>query len=677
VNRLFRWIYYFTHFLELVRELQETRKELDTLFRFETLIHDITTRFINLTSEKYDEVIRDLLRDIGEFAGVDRAYLFMTSEDGKSISNTHEWRAEGIKSITSATKHSQFPADTFKWWRSRLLAQEFLHISSIADVPDEAVAERRFMSMGGIRAMLLVPLIRKENLEGFIGFDTVRFYKKLDKTWEQKEIYLLESVAQGIVNLRLRWEAEKELRAAEMQLIRIREEDLETSARIQRTILTEEPRIDNPCVDINALSIPSQEVDGDFYHAIWIAEDAFDLLIGDVMGKGLPGAFIAAAVRNHFLQVKLDMTIRNPKALSEPVDIVSKVALRTSPELIRLESFITLDYCRFNLNIRRFDFVDCGHTPIVHFHSDTQRCWLVKGRSLPFGFSETEVYTQQSIPFYKDDIWFFYSDGISEARNQKGDFFGENRLISVIEEHHEKTAQSIIRLVKEAVIDFCEGNSLADDFTCLAVKVTDLPEGQTACRCRIFPGDISTLPDVRSFIEECLPVNEVLTEEVKAKIIFAANEATSNIIKHGLSGDTSEEKGGFYLEVGTTPDWLYLFFRYAGKPFNRAGTVKPKIENLKEHGYGLFIMEEFMDSVAYANDFRGGMSLCLAKRFDLPKSPDQIKIIDSEGLEVGEMYFGKDIDKEDSPAAGTAAAEIRLARDSSVKLAPSAVGEPL
>jgi sigma-B regulation protein RsbU (phosphoserine phosphatase) len=346
-----------------------------------------------------------------------------------------------------------------------------------------------------------------------------------------------------------------------------------------------------------------------------ISRDIFDLLTGDVMGKGLPGAFIAAAVRNHFLQVKLDMALRHPQEFPGPAAIVAEVALRTSPELIRLDSFVTLDYCRVDLSACRLDFVDCGHTPLVHFHSDTERCWLVKGRNLPLGFSETEDYVQHSISFGENDILFFYSDGISEARNQKGEFFGEQRLISVIELNHEKTAQSIVRLVKEAVIDFCEGNySLADDFTCVAVKLKGLP-GEMVRRTAVFPGDFSALSSVRSFISGCLEKNPFLPEEEKLKIISSGNEAAANVIRHGLDS-AEEEKTGFYLEMGTNRDWLYLCYRYAGKPFNLPQTREPRIEDLKDHGYGVFIMEEFMDSVTYANDFRGGMMLNLVKHFD-------------------------------------------------------------
>ncbi|MDR1316483.1 MAG: SpoIIE family protein phosphatase [Spirochaetales bacterium] len=609
-----RWIHIQARHRKLSMELREARREVEIFFRLETLVNDITTRFINLTSEKYDGVINSLLRDIGKFIGIDRAYLFIVTGDREFFSMSHEWRAKGIKATAKGMRC--FPADHCSWWRRGLVSRKYIHIPSPDDVPPGAETERRFMNLGSVHSMLLVPLIRKGLLDGFLGFDAVRSRK----IWDKKEIYLLESVAQNIMNLRLRWETERELRTAETQLIKLREEDLETSARIQRTILTGDPNIRNPAVDIRALTIPSQEVDGDFYNTVRVSNDAFDILSGDVMGKGLPGAFIAAAVRNHFLQVKLNMAMSQPRGiLPGPRHIVNAVASRITPELIHLESFIALTYSRVNVRFRRLDFVDCGHTPVIHLRCNTQRCWRLKGHSSPLGFLENETHKEQSVAFYEGDILFFYSDGISEARNQQGDFFGEQRLITIIEKNYDRAMTEIISVVKAAVINFCEGNPLADDLTCVAVKLHDLPGGWAVRRERIFPGEMSSLAAVRSFIGECIDADPgaAISSAEKARIIFAGNEAASNIITHGVSRDDGEEPAGFYLEAGINSGWLSLCFLYGGKPFSLPPAERPDIESMQEHGYGIFIMEEFMDSITYADDARGGRMIALAKRFDI------------------------------------------------------------
>jgi GAF domain-containing protein len=57
----------------------------------------ISTRFINLASDQIDLEINGALREIGEFIGADRSYIFLFSADGTMMDNTHEWCAAGIE----------------------------------------------------------------------------------------------------------------------------------------------------------------------------------------------------------------------------------------------------------------------------------------------------------------------------------------------------------------------------------------------------------------------------------------------------------------------------------------------------------------------------------------------------------------------------------------------------
>jgi anti-sigma regulatory factor (Ser/Thr protein kinase) len=66
-----------------------------------------------------------------------------------------------------------------------------------------------------------------------------------------------------------------------------------------------------------------------------------------------------------------------------------------------------------------------------------------------------------------------------------------------------------------------------------------------------------------------------------------------------------------------TGSCFLLRYIYTGKPFPVwVETPEPKVESFQERGYGIFIMEQVMDSITYANDFRGGMMMTLVKRFD-------------------------------------------------------------
>ena len=87
---------------------------------------------------------------------------------------------------------------------------------------------------------------------------------------------------------------------------------------------------------------------------------------------------------------------------------------------ISLETFATLVYARFDMRQGRMIYVDCGHTPVMHRSARSGAVRRIKGNNLPLGFLATEVYEEESEPFEPSDTFFFYSDGVTEARTPQG-----------------------------------------------------------------------------------------------------------------------------------------------------------------------------------------------------------------------------------------------------------------
>ena len=89
---------------------------------------------------------------------------------------------------------------------------------------------------------------------------------------------------------------------AQEELARAREQEVEIGFKIQQTLLLEQPPQDLPGVRAAALTIPSQRIDGDFYDFFNHRDTCLDVIVGDVMGKGIPAALLGAATKSHFLQ---------------------------------------------------------------------------------------------------------------------------------------------------------------------------------------------------------------------------------------------------------------------------------------------------------------------------------------------------------------------------------------
>ena len=269
-------------------------------------------------------------------------------------------------------------------------------------------------------------------------------------------------------------ELETALRASLEELAQARRREGEVGAKIQQTLLLGQPPRDLPGVQVAALTIPSQQIDGDFYDFYQHSDRCLDVVVGDVMGKGVPAALMGAAIKSSFLRALSSLIAPLDRGkLPEPEVIVTSVHANVSRQFIGLESFATLCYARFNLEQRRVTLVDCGHTKTVHFHSRTGTSETLDGKNIPLGFSEGALYKQIFAPFEVGDIFFFYSDGVTEAQNEAGEFFGVDSLIELIKTNNGLTPEELIDKIRAAVVAFSHTEAFADDVTCVAVKIMD------------------------------------------------------------------------------------------------------------------------------------------------------------------------------------------------------------
>jgi len=122
----------------------------------EKQITAISTHFINLPPEETDCAIHWALKAIGEFADVDRCYLFLFIDQETKIETTHQWCAEGISPLIDPMR--ALPVERFPWWIDQLRRFETIHIPRIADLPPEAAAEKAILEQDHVRSVLSVPV---------------------------------------------------------------------------------------------------------------------------------------------------------------------------------------------------------------------------------------------------------------------------------------------------------------------------------------------------------------------------------------------------------------------------------------------------------------------------------------------------------------------------------------
>ncbi len=182
------------HTNEEEKERKEFGKALEYKARFENMVLDISTKFINLTPDKISTEIERALWQIGTFADVDRCYLLQFSADGTEIDNEYVWYANGIKQKVEIPVQNIL--EKLGWAAKKISKAESIYIASVNKLPPEAEKEKRLMLSVGIKSLLLTPLVSSGSVIGCIGFDSL----EEEKHWSDEIVYILKITGQIFAN---------------------------------------------------------------------------------------------------------------------------------------------------------------------------------------------------------------------------------------------------------------------------------------------------------------------------------------------------------------------------------------------------------------------------------------------------------------------------------------------
>ena len=403
-------------------------------------------------------------------------------------------------------------------------------------------------------------------------------------------------------------------RRSEEELGRARRREVSIAARIQRALLLGQPPRDWPGLNVAVLTIPSQDVGGDFFDFIHQGEDCLDVVVGDVMGKGIPAALVGAATKSEILRVITPLVLAlTDRRYPDPQEIVATLHGTITPKLIALESAVTMCYLRLDLAEHRAIYVDCGHTKTALFRRRTGRCEMLRGDNVPLGYVDDEKYLQKTAQFEDGDLFFFYSDGITEAKSGQGEMFGEGRLTRLLESRSDLSPRELIAEVRDAAVEFTGGVSFDDDFTCVAIRIGGAPAEQSLFHVELeTSSDLSELGRIQAFVRQfCMraPIGD-LEETQVSKLQLAVNETATNIMRHAYMERTDER---IWFEAEAFTDRLVFRTRDQGGRFDPDSVEPPPFDGTEEGGFGLFIIREVFDDVQYTKDLDGSNCWTLTK----------------------------------------------------------------
>lgn len=175
---------------------------------------DITSGFINATKYNIESKVNFMLNSISNTLNVDRISIFYFNESKTSMTNTHEWCAQGVPSVFEIQQDLSFKK--FKWWKEQIYNNDFISIPDINTLPKEALTEKEFFKLAQINSLVSIPIKANDSILGFI----VVVAMHPNKRWDPKNTNLLQILANILAEIKLKITAQEQIeKLSKMQIV--------------------------------------------------------------------------------------------------------------------------------------------------------------------------------------------------------------------------------------------------------------------------------------------------------------------------------------------------------------------------------------------------------------------------------------------------------------------------
>ncbi len=241
------------------------------------------------------------------------------------------------------------------------------------------------------------------------------------------------------------------------------EEELKVARSIQESLL---PRRlpDSGWLRAAGRSLPSHQVGGDYFEVASVAPDRWSVVMADVSGKGVSSALLAALLQGSLLAVP-----RDPDGSARMMARINRFLI----ERTEGEKYATLFYGAVNEN-GLLHWINAGHcAPLLLRRGERLRA--LDSNALPVGLLEEAEYAAETVQLQPGDRLVIYTDGVSEAQNADGAFFGDKRIRDVLRRHETADYAAVFRALDDELTAFTSGAVQKDDITLLVVQYGEAP----------------------------------------------------------------------------------------------------------------------------------------------------------------------------------------------------------
>ena len=346
----------------------------------------------------------------------------------------------------------------------------------------------------------------------------------------------------------------------------------------------------------------AKEVGGDFYDYFDLDDDHTVILIGDVSGKGVPAAMF---------MMRTITCLRNFARLGKSPSQILKEANDALMRGNENQMFVTCFLAILNKRNGEVSFANAGHNPPVVGYEHHYRYLPCKSGFLLGSFPNPPIVDEKMV-LQPGESFTIYTDGLTEARNAGGDFFGAERLLNAFNKKEYTCLVELHHGIRDEIAAFVKDAPQSDDMAFVTIKYHG---DRYSYEERLFDGKIDQIPQMLDFIKSFCEKRS-FKPDFNANLLVVGDELFSNIVKYGYQN----QGGEIFIRLLYNEDKKEFALTVVDKaPRFNPLDVEPQViegeaKDQKIGGLGILIVKNIMTDTTYDRVNKKNI-LVLRKRF--------------------------------------------------------------
>lgn len=237
--------------------------------------------------------------------------------------------------------------------------------------------------------------------------------------------------------------------------------ELEIAQEIQQSLLPARPP-EVPGLVVACRWVPATHVGGDYYDFFFPRKELLDVVIADVAGHSFGSALMMTEARS-VLHARIGPG-------HSPNSVLAAVNELLHEDLSRAELQMSMFYARLDTESRLLSYANAGQAPPLLYRAGDGVFLELDAEGMLMGIRPDISFEERTTRMEEGDILLLYTDGVTEAENSEGEFFGNSRLCAVISGHHGRHPEEIMSAIFSELAEFTGARPISDDLSLAILK---------------------------------------------------------------------------------------------------------------------------------------------------------------------------------------------------------------